>query len=91
MAETYGEIIQEFHRTNEEKRTGRVFGYILAHREIMNEQGEVVQYAAWVQRGVTCKKEGFKEFGATQDAHRFATMADARAWQRATLAKRTAK
>jgi hypothetical protein len=63
--ETYGEVYQEFKATDVSK-TGRVFGYIFAVRDVM-VNGVVTGVATWVQRGVQTKF-GFEEFGASNSS-----------------------
>lgn len=86
LGETLGEAIQTFERTNEEKGTGRVFGYIFGIRPVVGSR----EVYAWLQRGVADKRGDFKDYGVSQRSRKFETLAQARAWQRAQFKKRTA-
>lgn len=86
LGETLGEAIQTFERTNEEKGTGRVFGYIFGIRPVVGSR----EVYAWLQRGVADKSGDFKDYGVSQRSRKFDTLAQARAWQRAQFKKRAA-
>lgn len=91
--ETFGETFEQFVRTDVDAK-GRVFGFIVGLRDVVadNEFLKAGQCCAWVQRGIeTDTGLGFKDFGAVQRSKPFPSKEAAKAWIKATLAKRKEK
>lgn len=91
--ETFGETFEQFVRTDVDAK-GRVFGFIVGLRDVVadNEFLKAGQCCAWVQRGIeTDMGLGFKDFGVVQRSKPFPSREAAKAWAKATLAKRKEK
>jgi len=85
MTEQLGEAIEVFTRTNVDSK-GRVFGYIVGLRKVLNTN----ECYAWVQRGVETK-EGFKDFGVVQRSKKFPSYQSAKNWAYSTQKERIEK